>query len=181
MKKKPALLGRAKKIRLLAMDIDGVLTDGSILVLESGEEVKTWHVRDRIGFFMLRRTGEDFRTAWITGRGSRSVENAAEDLKIDALYQKCEDKGRALRETAKRFKLSADQVMFIGDDLVDLPALRWAGLAVCPQDAHEVVKQACHWVTHSRGGEGVFREAVDTVLRAQGLWTDVLAQFESPR
>jgi 3-deoxy-D-manno-octulosonate 8-phosphate phosphatase (KDO 8-P phosphatase) len=174
------LARRAKKIRLIAMDVDGVLTDGAIIVLESGEEIKFWNVRDRIGFFMLRRAKRPIRTAWITGRISRQVRERAEEIGVAALHQKCEDKGKALREVLKTLRLRPDEAVFIGDDLVDLPALRVAGLAVCPADAAEPVKDACHWVTAQPGGRGVFREVADLVLRSQGLWKDILRQFENP-
>lgn len=174
------ILRRAKKIKLFAMDVDGVLTDGSILILNSGEEVKVWNVRDRIGFFMLGRASADYKLAWITGRESLQVESRARELKIHSLYQKSEDKGKALSEVLRRFSLKPEETLFIGDDLVDLPALRMAGLAVCPSDAADAVKSACHWVTKVPGGRGVFREAVDVVLKAQGLWAGVLRQFETP-
>ncbi len=177
----PAEIGeRAKKIRLFAMDVDGVLTDGSIIVLNSGEEVKFWNVRDRIGFFMLKRSPVDFTLAWITGRESPQVETRAKELHVHSLYQKSEDKGKALFEVLRRFNLQPAEALFIGDDLVDLPALKMAGLAVCPSDAADEVKAVCHWVTQVPGGRGVFRETVDTVLKAQGLWPAVLRQFENP-
>jgi 3-deoxy-D-manno-octulosonate 8-phosphate phosphatase (KDO 8-P phosphatase) len=160
------------------MDVDGVLTDGSIIVLNSGEEVKFWNVKDRIGFFMLRRTRTPFSIAWITGRKSLQVKARAREIGVAALYQNCEDKGEAFVKTVRKLGLKPENGLYIGDDLVDLPALRLAGLAVCPQDAHEAVKNACHWVTQSLGGRGVFREVVDVVLKSQGLWKDVLAKFE---
>jgi len=174
----PKLAARLKKVRLFAMDVDGVLTDGSIIVLESGEEVKAWHVRDRIGFFMLRESGAHFHTAWITGRKSNAVKGAAENLRIGALYQKCEDKGAALREVTRKFGLIPEEVLFIGDDLVDLPAFKAAGLAICPADAPDVVRKACRWTTKAAGGKGVFREVADAVLQAQGLWPRVIGRFE---
>jgi 3-deoxy-D-manno-octulosonate 8-phosphate phosphatase (KDO 8-P phosphatase) len=171
---------RAKRIRLLAMDVDGVLTDGSILVLRSGEEIKFWNVKDRIGFFMLKRSNAPFVTAWISGRRSDQVRTSARELEIKALVQKCPDKGRAFREVLSRFRLSPQEALFIGDDLVDLPPLRMAGLAICPQDAHAEVKRICHYVTRAPGGRGVFREAVDLVLKAQGLWRGVIRTFQDP-
>lgn len=174
------IVRRAKKIKLFAMDVDGVLTDGSIIILNSGEEVKFWNVRDRIGFFMLNRSGADFKLAWITGRESPQVETRAHELHVHSLYQKSEDKGKALNEILRRFNLKPEEVLFIGDDLVDLPALKIAGLSVCPSDAADTVKAACHWVTKFPGGRGVFRETVDVVLKAQGLWSAVIHQFENP-
>lgn len=173
------ILKRAKKVRLLAMDVDGVLTEGSIVILDSGEEVKVWNVKDRIGFFMLQKAAPPFHFAWITGRKSRQVEERAKEIGA-ALYQHCDHKGLALKETLDKLGLSPDQCLFMGDDLVDIPALRLAGLAVCPADAHEEVKKVCHWVTRAPGGRGAFREVADLVLKAQGLWKTVMARFENP-
>jgi len=174
------LIKRAQKIRLFAMDVDGVLTDGSILILNSGEEVKVWHVRDRIGFFILKKFKDRFSLAWITGRKSRQVEVRAKELGVASLHQNCEDKGAALEETVRKFRVTLDQTLFLGDDLVDLPALKRAGLAICPSDAHPDIQRVCHWVTPSAGGRGAFREVVDFVLQAQGLHQTVLNHFERP-
>lgn len=175
-----ALRARAKKIRLFAMDVDGVLTEGSIILLASGEEIKFWNVKDRIGFFMLKKFGKTFRVAWITGRKSRQVADRAKEVGVVRLHQRCEDKGAALESTMAELKIKDDETLFIGDDLIDLPALRRAGLAVCPSDAHPSVKKVCHWVTRSPGGRGVFREVVDFVLESQGLMTSLLEMYENP-
>ncbi len=175
-----ALRERAKKIRLFAMDVDGVLTEGSIILLESGEEIKFWNVKDRIAFFMLKKFGDTFPVAWITGRKSRQVELRAGEVGVVSLHQHCEDKGAALNAAMAAVNVRAEQTLFIGDDLVDLPALRRAGLAVCPSDAHPAVKSVCHWVTRSPGGRGVLREVADLVLEAQGLMAGVLEMYENP-
>ncbi|MBL0059542.1 MAG: HAD hydrolase family protein [Elusimicrobia bacterium] len=174
------LLRRAKKIRLFAMDVDGVLTDGKIVVLDSGEEVKSWDVKDRIAFFILRKFGDRFRVAWITGRKSLQVETRAKEIGVASLFQNCDHKGRALEEAAAGLSLTMEQTVFMGDDLVDLPALRRAGLAVCPSDAHPSVRAVCHWVTKSPGGNGAVREMADFVLEAQGLMGPLLEMFENP-
>jgi 3-deoxy-D-manno-octulosonate 8-phosphate phosphatase (KDO 8-P phosphatase) len=179
VKPSAAALRRMKKLRLLAMDVDGVLTDGKIIIMDSGEEVKEWNVKDRIGFFMARRASPPFALAWITGRKSKQVESRAAEIGA-RLHQHADHKGEKLSETAASFGLSVDQAVFIGDDLVDLPALARAGLAVCPSDAHPEVKKACHWVTDAPGGAGVFREVFDAVLKAQGRWDAVLDQFKNP-
>ena len=179
MKPSAALKRRLKKIRLLAMDVDGVLTDGKIILLESGEEVKAWNVKDRIGFFMVKASPVPLRLAWITGRKSKQVEDRAAEIGA-VLHQGSEDKGRDLEETAAKIGLKLEETLFIGDDLVDLPAFARAGLAVCPADAHEEARKACHWTTRARGGEGVFREVADAVLKAQGQWEAVLSRYRRP-
>ncbi len=172
---------RLRRVRLFAMDVDGVLTDGGIIVLNSGEEVKVWNVKDRIAFFILKRLGARYSVAWITGRKSRQVADRAKEVGVAALHQNCDHKGAALEETLARLQLTAAESLFMGDDLVDLPALRRAGVAVCPADAHPEVKKACHWVTRAAGGRGALREVVDRVLTVQGRMPEVLAQFENPR
>jgi 3-deoxy-D-manno-octulosonate 8-phosphate phosphatase (KDO 8-P phosphatase) len=162
------------------MDVDGVLTDGGILVLNSGEEVKIWNVKDRIAFFILKSFAGRFTVVWITGRKSPQVAARAKEIGAAALYQHSDHKGLDLDEARRTLKLEWDQVLFIGDDLVDLPALRRAGLAVCPADAHPAVKAVCGWVTRAEGGRGVLREVADAVLDAQGLWPEVLERFENP-
>ena len=175
-----SLRARARKIRLFAMDVDGVLTEGSIILLASGEEIKFWNVKDRIAFFMLKKLGKKFPVAWITGRKSRQVKDRAKEVGVVALHQHCEDKGKALEAVWAALKIKPDESLFIGDDLVDLPALRRAGLAVCPSDAHPAVKKACHWVTRTPGGRGVFREVVDFVLESQGLMKGMIDLYENP-
>lgn len=175
-----ALRARAKKIRLLAMDVDGVLTEGSIIVLESGEEIKFWNVKDRIAFFMLKKFDGLFKVAWITGRKSRQVKDRSREVGVVALYQHCDHKGKALLETMARCNVKPDETLFIGDDLVDLPAFREAGLAVCPADAHPAIKRIAHWITPSAGGRGVFRDVVDFILESQGLMGRLIERFEHP-
>lgn len=176
-----ALRARLAKVRLIAMDVDGVLTDGGILILNSGEEIKIWNVKDRIGLFMLKRFGDRFPIAWITGRQSIQVSDRAQEVGVATLYQRVDDKGLALQETLTKLRLSPEQCLFVGDDLVDLPALALAGVAICPQDAHSAVKGVCHWVTEARGGRGAIREVIDAVLDAQGLLAGAVESFRLPR
>src|SRR3989344_6063449 len=130
MKFKPELLRRARKIKLLAMDVDGVLTGGEIIILNNGEELKIWSVKDRMGFAMLKRSGLPVKLAWVTARKSKQVELRAKDIGVHFLFQKCPDKWQALRDCAKRLKIKEDQIAYIGDDFVDLPCLKKVGLAV---------------------------------------------------
>lgn len=182
MNMKPKTIGaKAKKIKLIAMDIDGVLTGGEIIVLDSQEEVKIWNVKDRFAFHLVHRSGIDIKFAWITGRQSKQVSDRAKEINIEALYQNCMKKKAALHEIAQRFGLTAEQVAFIGDDLVDIPPLRYAGLAVCPADAPVEVKKEADFVTEARGGRGVLREVVETVLKSQGLWQKATAGYIDER
>jgi len=173
----PLIFEKAGKIKLIAMDVDGVLTNGDIIIRESGEEVKTWNVKDRIGFYFARLCGNGLKFAWITGRASRQVEQQAESIKIDALYQNCMDKKQALQNLMERFSLSADEIAFIGDDLIDLPVLCRVGLSICPHDASFELKEYVDVVSAYAGGKGVFREAVELVLRATGVWEQIIAEY----
>lgn len=175
---KAGLTKRLKAVKLIAMDVDGVLTDGKIIILDSGEEVKEWNVKDRIGFFIMKREG--FKLAWITGRKSKQVEARAAEIGVDVLRQNADHKGKALEETAALCGVTLAQTVFIGDDWVDLPALARAGLAVSPADARPEVKKASHWVLDVNGGRGVFREVADAVLTAQGRMKGVLDSFRDP-
>jgi len=175
-----AVRAKLKKIRLFAMDVDGVLTAGEIVVLNSGEEIKVWNVKDRIGLFALKKFSPRFKIAWITGRSSPQVAARAKEIGVDDLHQNCDHKGRALLAACEKLGVSPEEALFIGDDLVDLPAFRAAGVAVCPADAHDAVKAACPWTTRAAGGRGAVREVIDAALDAQGLTGALLQFFENP-
>ena len=117
---------KAKKIKLIAMDVDGVLTPGDIVIMESGEEVKSWNAKDRLGIFLTRNAG-GMKFAWVSGRKSRQVEERAEELNIDAVYLGTLSKMPAFNDMHERCKLKGDEIAYIGDDLVDLPLLKRAG------------------------------------------------------
>lgn len=167
---------RLKKIKLIGMDVDGVLTAGEIILFDNGEEIKMWNVWDRMGFTLGRKGG--LRYAWITGRESSQVAARAREIKIDALYQRCMEKYEAFSKVMQRFGLSTDECAFIGDDIVDLPVLRRVGFSVCPRDARPELKDAVDHVAKAEGGRGVLREVVEMVLKAQGKWELVLKQYD---
>jgi len=164
------LISKAKKIKLIAMDVDGVLTGGEILIFDSGGEIKIWNVKDRLAFHLVQRSGADIKFAWITGRSSRQVSDRAKEIGIDEFYQGCMHKRKAMDEILKKHSLKPDQAVYIGDDLIDIPVLKVAGLSVCPNDAPEEVKKEVDYVSPLAGGRGVLREIVEAVLKARGLW-----------
>jgi len=170
---------RAEKIKLIAMDIDGVLTGGEIIILNSGEEIKIWDAKDRIAFRFARSCGKDFKFVWITGRRSDDVIKRSEELKINELFLGCINKLEAYDKVKEKYGLDDSEIAYIGDDLVDMPVLKKAGLAVCPLDAPEDVKDSVHYISRYPGGKGVFRETVEIILRSQGLWKGVVDGFSN--
>jgi 3-deoxy-D-manno-octulosonate 8-phosphate phosphatase (KDO 8-P phosphatase) len=162
----------AKNIKFLILDVDGVLTDGGIILDNEGNEFKTFHVRDGHGIKMLIRAG--IQVAVITGRHSRVVERRAHELGVTELFQKCYDKRVAYRQIAEKYSLNDDEIAYIGDDIVDIPILKKAGFSVVVADADDEVKAAAMMVTKMRGGRGAVREVCDLLLKAKGLWQDII-------
>ncbi len=171
---KAALLKKARSIKLIAMDVDGVLTAGDIIVLDSGEEIKFWNAKDRMGFAVCRSYKVPMLFAWITGRQSKSVAANAANLGIHHLVQKCENKRAALKEILDARGLEFDQAVFIGDDLIDLGVMKSVGIAACPSDAVPDVKKISHYISPLNGGRGVGRDVIELILKAQNKWDDVV-------
>ncbi len=166
---------RARKIKLLALDVDGVLTDGRVYISDKGEECKAYNIRDGLGMKMLQECG--VRIALISGRNSASVEARAQDIGIAFLYQGVEDKVAVFEKLIRELDLEPQQSAFMGDDLVDLPAMRRAGFALTVADAPAVVKERAHYVTRSVGGHGAVREACEFIMQAQGTLEDRVAPY----
>lgn len=157
---------RAKSIKVLITDIDGVLTDGGIIYDDMGTEYKKFNVKDGYIVQHLRKT--KMLVGAITGRASQVVENRCEELKFDFHYHGIKDKGKKLEEVLETIEVSLEEVAFIGDDLIDLPILAKVGLAICPSDALPYVKVHAHYISPFAGGKGVFREVADILLHAKG-------------
>jgi len=162
----PALQERAGKIRLLVLDVDGVLTDGRLYFDNAGNEMKAFNTRDGLGIRVLQRCG--IEVAVITGRKSEIVSHRMAQLDIKHVYQGRVDKLNAFTHLLETTGLDAEQVCFAGDDWIDLPVLLRAGLAISVADADEHVKERVHWVTKRNGGEGAVREICNLILAAQG-------------
>jgi 3-deoxy-D-manno-octulosonate 8-phosphate phosphatase (KDO 8-P phosphatase) len=168
------LYERARRVRLVIFDVDGVLTDGSLFITEAGEEFKAFHSQDGHGMKMLQATG--IRLAIITGRTSRSVELRAQTLGVGILYQGVEDKLAVFEQIVSTTGLDPESCAFMGDDVVDLPVMRRCGLAVAVPDAPPLVKSRAHYVTRLAGGRGAVRELCEIIMHAQGTFD---AQMES--
>jgi 3-deoxy-D-manno-octulosonate 8-phosphate phosphatase (KDO 8-P phosphatase) len=173
----PRLAELCAPIELLVLDVDGVLTDGGIILDDRGSESKQFHVRDGAGIAYWLRLGK--RVAILSGRSCAAVAHRAAELGIRSVHQNCADKGPALEELLRAEALSARQACVVGDDLADLPALDIAGLAVAVSDAVPELRAAAHYVTETPGGRGAVREVVELVLRAQGLWPGLLERLRA--
>ncbi len=168
---------RARRIQLLVMDVDGVLTTGAITVGPDGQEWKTFYVRDGAALAYWHRMGR--RSAILSGRSAEPVFHRAAELGVHRVIQGRLDKARAIRELIAAEAVSPEQTCFIGDDLPDLKAMHEVGLAVAVADAVPEVRAAAHHVTASPGGRGAVRELVEFLLRAQGLWDKVMEIYEA--
>lgn len=162
---KKDLKERLKKIKLLILDVDGVLTDGSIVYSSNGEEIKTFNVHDGYGIELLRQQG--IPVAIITGRTSQIVEKRAKDLKIEDLIQGTIDKVPAAEKFAKKYNITFEEMAFMGDDLFDIPLLQKVGFSAAPKNARKEVKRIVHYVTKLEGGKGAVRELIDMILEAR--------------
>lgn len=157
---------KAAGIRLVIFDVDGVLTDGSLFIGDDGQEYKAFNSRDGHGMKMLQSSGVDIGI--ITGRTSQVVKFRMDSLGIKHVYQGQLDKLPAFEELLQTLSLSADQVAYVGDDVVDLPILIRVGLAIAVQDAHQLVKQHSHWTTPNPGGRAAARDVCELIMQAQG-------------
>lgn len=164
---------RCRSLKLVLTDVDGVMTDGRILLLPGGAEAKSFHVRDGLGLVLARRAG--LKTGLISGRTSEEVARRAAELGMDVVRQGIRDKVACFVEVMAELDLEAREVAYIGDDLNDLPLLKAVGLAAAPADAPFEVRDAAFMVTERKGGEGCLREFLEAILRARGDWEQAKA------
>jgi len=162
---------RALRVKMIAMDVDGTLTDGMLFVFPDGEEVKSYNVRDGLGILLAHLAG--FKTAIITGKTSRALAKRAANLRIDELHQGVLDKKPVLEAILAKHGLKSDEVAYIGDDLGDLTVIKSVGLAGAVADAHPEIIKNSHFVSRQAGGRGAVREFIEFILGAQGKWAEV--------
>ena len=174
----PLLLERAAKIRLLALDVDGVLTDGRLYFDSQGNELKAFFTADGLGLKALQSCG--ITLAIITGRSSPMVTERARSLGIEHVYQGEDDKLSAYNNLLEATNFTAEQVCYAGDDWIDMPVLQRVGLAVTVPAADDAVKELAHWVTSLEGGRGAVREICQLILDAQGKTESLLERFLNP-
>lgn len=170
------LVAQIGAVRLLILDVDGVLTDGKIIIDDQGYESKHFDVRDGHGLKVLMRYG--INVALVTGRRSAVVEHRAKDLGIQEVYQGIWNKAEILDQILHKMNLHPHQVAYMGDDIVDIPIMRRVGLAVAVRDAAEDTKKVARYVTKKRGGRGAVREVCEIILKAQDHWQDVVGKYE---
>lgn len=171
----PDLDRRARELRWLLLDVDGVMTDGFIYIAEEGELFKGFHVRDGLGIKLARRAG--IEVGILTARRSAVIERRAHELGIEELMLGREDKGPAFREMLDRHGVRAEEVAYMGDDLPDLPVLGACGLSAAPADATAPVRAAVDYVTETAGGRGAVRELIERILVARDAWGPLLRAF----
>jgi 3-deoxy-D-manno-octulosonate 8-phosphate phosphatase (KDO 8-P phosphatase) len=169
----PAVRERAAAVRLMVFDVDGVLTDGSLYYGETGEALKRFHVLDGHGLRLLMEGG--LQIALMTGRSGPIVARRAAELGISEVMQGVRDKGAALAELAQRSAVQLNQTGYMGDDIIDLPAMQRAGFAASVPNAPGYVSQAAHWIATQPGGSGAVRECCDLLLASQGRLGGFLA------
>lgn len=172
---KAGLADKMKRIKLLILDADGVMTDGSIIYTDEGSEVKVFNVRDGHGIKLLMRAG--IGVAIITARESKVMVHRAKNLGITDLYQGRIDKATAFDEILKEKVLNPIQVAYIGDDIIDLPVLRRVGFSAAVADAVDDVKDRVDYVTAACGGKGAIREVAELILKSQGRWEEIMKRY----
>lgn len=169
------LQGIAKDVKLLILDVDGVLTDGSIILDNEGNELKLFNVRDGHGIKMLVRAG--VQVALITGRHSRVVERRARELGITEVYQRCHIKTVAFDHLIEKYGITEKEVAYVGDDVVDIPIFKRVGISIAVNDAADEARDHAAVVTRHPGGKGAVREVCDFLLKAKGLWESVTKEY----
>jgi len=169
------LIQKAKQLKLLILDVDGVLTDGRLFFDGNGEEYKCFHARDGHGIKLLRETGVE--VAVISGRKSKSVALRMKSLGVEYVYQGHENKVSAFNEIIESMGIRPDQAAHMGDDLLDLPLMVRAGLSIAVNDANDSVKEYADWCTKTAGGLGAVREVCDFIMQAQGTFDAVLKSY----
>jgi 3-deoxy-D-manno-octulosonate 8-phosphate phosphatase (KDO 8-P phosphatase) len=164
---------KAANIRLLLLDVDGVLTDGHIIIDDRGIETKHFHVRDGQGISFLKRSG--IEVGFITGRSSNVVRHRAKDLRVSLVFQGVQDKLTMYEQIKKKTHLTDEQIGYVGDDIIDLPVLRRVGLAVMVGNGSAELQPYADYVTRAPGGAGAVREVAELILKTQHKWANLLA------
>lgn len=159
---------RAQNIKMILMDVDGTLTDGTLIAMPDGEELKSYHVRDGLGILLAYVAG--FKTGIITGKTSKALDKRAARLKIMELYQGILDKKQVFLKILEKHSLKPEEIAYIGDDLGDLEVIKLSGFSGAVADAHPLIKKHSHFLCDKPGGKGAVREFIEFILDAQDKW-----------
>ena len=170
------ILDKAKNIKLLMLDVDGVLTDGRIIYDSAGRDAKFFDVHDGMGVYLLKKCG--IPTVLITAKGSRAIRPRARDMRVAEVLSDVSPKTKALGKILKKYKVTPDQVCFVGDDLVDLGLMKRVGFPIAVFNACPEIKQAAAYITLRYGGRGAVREVAELLLKTQGKWQQALKDYD---
>ena len=168
---------KLSRIKLLLLDVDGILTDGQIIYSDSGEQIKSFNSRDGLGLRLLMDS--NIQVGIVTGRKSKALVHRCENLGIDLVFDGIKDKALALNKIIKQTGIQAQNIAFSGDDLIDLPAMTRVGFSFSVPDAPKEVKSHAQMITYARGGQGAVREICETILKAQGMWDQIISKYLS--
>lgn len=171
------LTERAKRVKLLVLDVDGVLTDGRIIYDSRGRDLKFFDVKDGLGVYLLKKAG--IPTVLITARSSKAIKPRARDMQVELVFENVDSKISILDRLIKRFKLKAEEICFIGDDLVDLGLMKRVGFAVAVSNACEEVRSSAHYITSQSGGRGAVREVAELILKSKQKWQEIIKDYSN--
>ncbi len=175
MEIKQELIARAKKVKLLMLDVDGVLTDGRIVYDSSGRDMKFFDVHDGLGVYLLQKAG--IPTVLVTAKGSRTIKPRARDMRVAEVYADISPKTAILDKVLRKYKVGIDEICFVGDDLVDLCLMKKVGFPVAVFNAAVEIKQVSAYITLKPGGRGAVREVVELILKARGKWEELVSLY----
>lgn len=167
---------KAEKIKLLLLDVDGVLTDGRIIYDSRGRDMKFFDVHDGLGVYLLGKSG--IKTILITAKGSRAIGPRARDMQVEAVFENISPKTAVLDKILKKYDVNIDEICFVGDDLVDLCLMKRVGFPVAVFNACPEIKQAASYITLKEGGRGAVREVAELILKSQGKWKETIDAYD---
>ena len=173
---KRSVIDKVKKVKILLLDVDGVLTDGRIIYDSSGKDLKSFDVHDGLGVYLLKKAG--IPSILITAKSSEAINPRAKDMQVASVYAGISPKSALLPEILKKYKVSPEEVCFVGDDLVDLCLLKRVGFPVAVANASGDIKKAAVYITSKKGGRGAVREVAELLLKSQGKWKECLRLYD---
>lgn len=169
------IVAKARKIKLLLLDVDGVLTDGKIVYDSKGRDSKFFDVHDGMGVYLLHKAG--LKTALVTAKGSQAIKPRARDMRVDEVFADVSPKTQVLDKISKKYKINSEEICFAGDDLVDLCLMKKVGLSIAVFNACPEIKQSADYITLREGGRGAVREIAELLLKSQNKWEEVLKAY----